>query len=103
MPVTLEDNETFCRIRLEGEIGIPFASELKSVLLQALAGGKDLRVDVRGVTELDVTAYQLLWAVERKASGSGAGFSLAESVPEKISQAMVNAGLEMFPVIPDRK
>ena len=60
-------------------------------------------MDVEHATELDVTALQLLWAAEREARGSSRGFTLAGRVPEEISVAVVDAGLETFPVGMDRK
>ena len=50
--------------------------ELKKVMLQALASGKEMLVDLRRATELDVTAIQLLWAAEREARKSGRKFFL---------------------------
>lgn len=98
MPVTLEQNGGLCCIRLEGEVDIASAAELKKLLLQALASGSELRVGLEGATELDITALQLLWAAEREARASGRGFSLAGRVPEEISAAVDEAGLEKFPV-----
>ena len=34
MPVTLDQNENFCLLHLEGEIDISSATELKTLLLQ---------------------------------------------------------------------
>jgi anti-anti-sigma factor len=98
MAVTLDQSEALCVIRLEGEVGIASAAELKKLLLQALASGRELRVDLEGATELDVTAWQLLWAAEREARGSGVGFALAGRLPEKISAAVRDAGFDEFPV-----
>ena len=90
-------------IRLDGEINIGSAAELKKLLLQALASGRELRVDLEHATELDVTALQLLWAVEREARASSRGFTLAGRVPAEISIAVVVAGFETFPVGMDQK
>jgi len=97
MPVTLDQGEGRCVIRLDGEINIGSAAELKELLLQALASGRELRIDLEHATELDVTALQLLWAAEREARGSSRGFTLAGQVPGEISVAMGDAGLETFP------
>jgi anti-anti-sigma factor len=103
MAVTLEQSEALCVLRLEGEINIACAAELKKLLLQALASGRELRVDLEGATEVDVTALQLLWAAEREARGSGRGFTLAGRVPEEIAATAGDAGLEKFPVGVDAK
>ena len=103
MPVTLDQTEAQCFVRLEGEINIAAAAELKNLLLQALASGKELRVDLERAAELDVTALQLLWAAEREARGSGRGFALAGRLPEEILAAATDAGLEKFPAPMDAK
>ena len=86
-----------------GEINITSATELKKLLLEALAPGRELRVDLESATELDVTALQLLWAAEREARGSGVGFTLVGRVPEEISVAVGDAGFRKFPVPVDPK
>jgi anti-anti-sigma regulatory factor len=103
MPITLDQSEALSSIRLEGEINITCAAELKNVLLQALASKKDLRLQLEGTTELDITALQLLWAGEREARGSGVRFTVAGPLPQAISAALVDAGLEKFPVPVDTK
>jgi anti-anti-sigma regulatory factor len=88
---------------LEGEIDITVAAELKKLLLQAMASGTDLRVDLDTATGLDVTALQLLWAAQREAGDSGVEITLAGQVPENISVAVADAGFEKFPVAASRK
>lgn len=97
MPVTLDQNENFCLLRLEGEIDITSATELKTRLLQALASGRELRIDLEGATDLDVTAMQLLWAAEREARRSGMGMAVTGRIPKEISSATRDAGFENFP------
>jgi anti-anti-sigma factor len=94
--ITLDQNEGQCLIRLEGEVDISSAAELKKLLLEALASGRGLRMDLERTTELDVTALQLLWAAEREARGSGVGFSVLGRVPEEISAALSDAGFKEF-------
>jgi anti-anti-sigma regulatory factor len=48
MAVTLDQSEARCVIRLGGEINIASAAEMKKLLLQALALGRELRVDLEG-------------------------------------------------------
>ena len=96
VPVTLDQGEALCSIRLEGEVTIASAAELKKLLLQALASGSELRVELEGATELDITSLQLLWAAGREARRSGRGFTLAGKVPEEISAMANDAGFEDF-------
>ena len=101
MSVNLDQNEGQCLIRLEGEVDISSAAELKKLLLEALASGRELRVDLERTTDLDVTAVQLLWAAERKAGGSGVGLRLLGHVPEQVAVALSDAGFEKFPIPAD--
>jgi anti-anti-sigma factor len=94
--ITLDRNESQCLVCLEGEVDVSSAAELKKLLLEALASGRELRVDLERTSELDVTALQLLWAAEREAAGSGMGFSLLGGVPEEISVALSDVGLKNF-------
>jgi anti-sigma B factor antagonist len=98
MQVTLEQSETLCSLRLEGEMSIASAAEVKAALLRGLACGTELSVDLAGATALDVTALQLLWAAEREARRSGHLFTLAGGVPEEILLAVLEAGFEQFPI-----
>jgi anti-anti-sigma regulatory factor len=88
---------------VEGEINIASAAELKKLLLEALASGKDLRLDLGGATEVDVTTLQLFWAAEREARRLGVGFTLLGCVPEPISITLGIAGFEKFPIPADPK
>ena len=97
MPISLDQSEGRCVVRLDGEINIASAAGLKGVLLQALASANELRLDFAGATELDVTALQLLWAAAREARGSGKRVTLARPVPEDVMLAISEAGLEKLP------
>ena len=101
MPVILEQGETVSAIRLEGDIDICCAVELKTLLLQALASGTKVRLSLQDTIDLDVTAFQLLWAVEREARESSVGFALAEHVPDQVSQALVYGDFGCLPIAVD--
>jgi len=98
VPVTIEQNQSVSVIRLEGEIDIASAAELKKALLQALGTEAEMRLDVERATELDVTALQLLWAAQRAAQGSGRIIAVVGAIPAEIVGAAREAGLEKFPV-----
>jgi len=97
MAVTLDQSGEQCLVRLEGEINIASAAELKKLLLEALASGKALSVELEAATGLDVTGLQLLWAAEREARGSGVQFGLKGRVPEEIAATACDAGIEKLP------
>jgi len=96
MPATVEERENATLVRLEGAIDIASAAEMKSVLLNALASKKGIRLTLEGATELDITALQVLYAAEREAAKTGILFALDGSVPDDISAAMTAAGLANF-------
>jgi len=103
MPVTLAQSETLRLIRLEGELNVASAAELKKMLVEALAAKAELRVELENASELDVTILQLLWAAERAARVSGQGFGLAGRVPEQIAGSVAEAGFARFPGAADPK
>jgi anti-anti-sigma factor len=95
--VTLEQNEESV-IRLEGEVTIATAPELKSLLTEALGSAKELRIDLERANEMDITALQLLCAAEREARGSGRVIALEGRLPDEISICLSEAGLEALPL-----
>jgi anti-anti-sigma factor len=103
VPVTLEQSETLNEIRLEGVIDISCAAELKAHLLQALKSGNTVRISFEKALDLDVTAFQLLWAAERESKKSGVEFALAGFVPEQINTTLAQAGLDKFSPFVDSK
>ncbi len=98
MPVALEQHEGLCIFHFEGEINIISAAQFKVDLGKALASRAELRLDLERATELDVTALQLLWAAEREACGIGRAFTVSGAIPDGILRAVIEAGLEKFPL-----
>jgi len=96
VPVAFEREENLSWIRLEGEVGIGSAAELKDILVQALGSGKQVRVSLQSVTELDVTAVELLWAARREAKASSVAFAIETPVPPMVTSALLQAGFDEF-------
>ena len=71
------------------------SAELKRVLVEAVASRKELHVEIEKVTDLDVTAVQLLWATRREAEKAGT-LCLYSRVPERITVALKESGFEDF-------
>lgn len=78
MRIALARSSDTTLVDLEGEIDISIAAELKAALLEAIAAGKAIQVSTDRVAELDVTAFQLLWALAMRAKQAGIGFSMGE-------------------------
>ncbi len=94
MPVTLENGKGCSVIHLEGAIGIADARGLKDLLLQVLRQENEVRVSLERATDLDVTAVQLLWAVEREARLVGVPLMLIGVAPDEISAALADVGFD---------
>ena len=95
MAVTMEQQESQSVIRLAGEFTLTSAAELKNLLLQGLASGNDLRLDLEQAEAIDITLMQLLWAAGREADRKGA--SLAIQMSDAAAMAARDAGFERFP------
>jgi len=78
-----------CLLRLEGTVDIASAAEFKTLLLQALAVGRDL----------DVTAVQLLWAADREARSQGIRVTLSGGCPEIVRRSLAQAGMADLPLL----
>jgi len=95
LPVTVDRSETPWIIRLDGEVTLASAPELKKSLMEWLASGNDLQLDLERVADIDVTLLQLLWAAGREALRSGA--TIASRVPESAGAMARDAGFDRFP------
>ena len=95
LPVTMEEHEAYSLIRLEGECNLASAPELKRLLLEGLAFGKDLRLDMADVEETDIAVMQLIWAAGLQAERAGAGIAVRMS--EAAGIAVREAGFERLP------
>lgn len=98
MSIALEEGETRSVIRLEGDIDITCSDELMRTLVEAISSQKELRVDLAGVTDLDVTAMQLFWAAAHEAEKRGISLAVTGQIPEAIRCAVREAGFENFPI-----
>lgn len=85
-------------MRLNGDVAIGAARELKGALIEALAFCRELKIDLTGVTALDMTTLQLLWAAQDAAAKAGIRVILTGPVPEGVEQAMGLASMERFAV-----
>jgi anti-anti-sigma regulatory factor len=100
MPITLQRDESQWLLRLEGQATIASAAELKQLLLEWLAAGKDLKLDLEDVEEIDITIMQLLWAAGREAARTGA--EVVGSASDAAIVAVRGAGFPGMPGVPAR-
>ena len=95
MPLTVDHNESYWLIRLEGECGVGLAAELRARLLEGLASGRAIRVDLESLEAVDITVIQLLWAAGLESRQTGAQMTIGAS--EAFAGAVRDAGFEEFP------
>ncbi len=95
MPITLNEEETRCVVRLQGEVDAADSGPLKRALVEAIAARKELRVEFADATDLDVTAVQLLRAAKQAAGQANTPWT-AEGIPEPILLALRETGFENF-------
>jgi anti-anti-sigma factor len=93
MPIVLDQQEALSLIHLQGEIDIGSAIELKRLLLQAAARGKDLSIDLEDAAELDLTAWQLLLAASEGIMRSGLQFALIGQRQDSVATTLQDVGL----------
>lgn len=102
MPITHAESETQHVIRLEGDVDVACAADLKRMLIEAVSSRKKLQVDMAAATDLDITAMQLLWAAKLEAERAGASCMFGP-VPGGIVTVLEEAGFGNFlvPGIPE--
>jgi anti-anti-sigma factor len=81
MPLTIETHNGVCRIRIEGDMTIYTALELKQALLPCLAEAPQLELDLARVNEMDSAGMQLLMLLKREAGKRGSRLALSAHSP----------------------
>ncbi|HLA29420.1 MAG TPA: STAS domain-containing protein [Pseudomonas sp.] len=77
MTIRVEMKNGLCLLRIEGEMSIYTAAELKSQLLPHLGLSGELEIDLSQVSELDGAGLQLLLLAKREAARAGATLHLS--------------------------
>ncbi|HLY41995.1 MAG TPA: STAS domain-containing protein [Terracidiphilus sp.] len=96
MGITRTSGEGSYLIRLDGKIDIESAEELKACLLVALRDNRSVHISLEELSELDVTAMQLLLAAARYAQARTIGFEFTGEIPEAVEEAFSQAGLQIL-------
>lgn len=94
MALALTQSDDTSLLHLDREIDISSAAELKTALLEAISSGKTIRVSMDEVEELDVTAFQLLWAASRKAQQAEIGFAITGETRGAVQESLSAIGLD---------
>ncbi len=81
-------------VRLSGSIDIASAAELKAALQQAFEGGNPIQISIDGISDLDVTALQLLWAARQHAAKLGVRFVMSGEPRKVMGSLLTELGME---------
>ena len=95
MPAVIQQQGSDCQIKLEGQVTLQAAADLKGLLLQALANGKPIILDLEDVDTVDITMMQLLWSAGLDAARQGVRVTGRAS--QAALAAMRNAGFVEMP------
>lgn len=90
------------RIALEGAADIGSARELQAALDEALGAGETVSVALAGITDADITTWQLLWAAQREAGRRGVQLAFEGPLPEPLREQLAGLGLNA-PGLAERK
>lgn len=77
MPVTEMQRGTSWAVTIEGALTLPYISELRDALLRSVRSADDIVIDLREVTDLDVSGLQVMCAAHKSAIRLGKRLSLA--------------------------
>jgi anti-anti-sigma factor len=97
MAVTVDIQEGTRYIRLTGSLDIAHAAELKRVLVDAIPSSPRVCIEVAGVSAIDVTIVQLLWAAVSYAKSAGLDLILEGPVSEAAAKSLALTGI--FPLM----
>jgi anti-anti-sigma regulatory factor len=102
VPVFVEQSETGSAIRLQGNVNINCAAELKQILLRALLSAGPVSISFGELTDADVTTLQLLWAAAREAQSAAKPLTFSGTLPDDLRLSLELAGFGNFPPLADR-
>jgi anti-anti-sigma regulatory factor len=95
LSLTVDRTETHWLLLMEGDFNMTSSAALQGALLEGLASGTELQLDLERVGDIDITFLQLLWSAERDAQRAGSGFvSRVSPTAAAVARA---AGFERFP------
>ncbi len=98
MNINVENNNGLCRLRIEDEMTISTAAELKKALLDSLAGCREIEIDLSQVNEMDTAGFQLLYLARREADISNKVFRIVSPGPKILSVLQLYNMKEFFDI-----
>jgi anti-anti-sigma regulatory factor len=81
------------RVVLGGDLTLKDTREVRAQLLDALAGGNDVDIDVGGLTGIDAGMLQVLVAARKSAERDGTRLAIDAATSGPLTAALVSSGL----------
>lgn len=78
-------------LTLDGELTIPYADELKTKLESTLQRGNNVSLDMKNVSEIDISGLQLLYAAQLSSEKTNKRFTI-DNCSEAFKQVVLDAG-----------
>ncbi len=92
MPITEMQRGTSWALTIEGALTLPYINEIRDTLLRAVQQADDIAIDMRAVTDLDVSGFQVLCAAHKSAIRLGKRLSLAGAPGAVVMEIAGRAG-----------
>lgn len=87
-----DDQSGSLLIRVEGELTVQHAAELRACLLSALSSAESVRVDLQAAEDMDLTCLQILCSAHKSALFAGKTLCLGNEMPEHFKSTLGAAG-----------
>jgi len=81
-------------VQVRGELDLSTSPELGEALLQELAGGRSVVLDLSGVTFIDSTGLNTLVGALRSSEANGGRLALGPDLPNQVSRVLAITGLD---------
>ncbi len=81
MPITETQGGTSQTLTMEGALTLPCINEIRDRLLRAVQQADDIVIDMREVTDLDLSGFQVMCAAHKSAIRLGKRLSVAGTSP----------------------
>lgn len=83
MEITAEEKEGVSTVRIEGDLTIYNAQDLKKALIESISPcGKPVCLDLSGAGEMDTAGFQLLYLAFREARKDGVDIRISGASPQ---------------------
>jgi len=92
-PASVDDGDTACVVSLYGDVDLEMAPSVRKLLLECVAGGKAVLVDMSGVAYIDSSGIASLIEALQSSMGAGGRFGLV-AVSEQAMRVLQLARLD---------